>query len=423
MVRTSIVWALVLVALICSAEAAEVDVSSKSAESLEARGQTLFAHYCAHCHGIKGEGNGYNAEFLDKEPANLSDKEFVSKKSNEQLFRVITLGGVGVKKSSLMPVFGNTISEEDIWALIAYVRKLAGDDSHPVNPPPSASKSRPEVTPANKDSFQKLVQLLSVEDQKKNLVKQGEHLFKKEKSCLACHRVGNVGGKVGPEFSRAGFLYKPEWLFTWIPNPQRIKQNTIMPSISLSGEELMAITAYLSDLKKDSGKLSEWRPYLEKAGDPKQGEALFFDLNGKATCSKCHQVNGKGGQVGPNLSFIGSSRTNSFILESILDPKAVITVGYASVSVMTREGNLLSGIRKAEDDASIDLVDKDGKQIHISKDQIKKMKTQSISMMPSNFKEILGVDEIRDILAYLETLKSPLSKEYASVENTRLSMK
>lgn len=423
MVRTVMGWALVLVVLICSAEAAEIDASSKSAESLDAKGQALFAHYCAHCHGIKGEGNGYNAEFLDKEPANLSDKEFVSKKSNEQLLRVITLGGIGVKKSPLMPVFGNTISEEDIWALIAHVRKLAGDDSHPVTPPPGASKFRPEVAPANKDTFQKLVQSLSIEDQRKNLVKQGEHLFKKEKSCLACHRVGNVGGKVGPEFSRAGSLYKPEWLFTWIPNPQKIKQNTIMPSINLSGDELMAITAYLSELKKDSGKLSEWRPYLEKSGDPKHGEALFFDLNGKATCSKCHQVNGKGGQVGPNLSFVGSSRTTPFILESILDPKAVITVGYASVSIMTREGSLLSGIRKIEDDASIDIVDKDGKQIHISKDQIKKMKTQSISMMPSNFKEILGIDEVRDILAYLETLKSPLSNEFASVEHTKLSMK
>ena len=127
--------------------------------------------------------------------------------------------------------------------------------------------------------------------------------------------------------------------------------------------------------------------------------------------------------MGPDLSVVGSSRTPSFILESILDPKVVITVGYSSVSIKTKEDTLLTGVMKNEDDNFIDIVDKDGKFLHISKDQVKKVKTQSISMMPSNFKEILAVEDIRDILAYLETLASPAVNELISRETTRLSMR
>jgi len=58
-----------------------------------------------------------------------------------------------------------------------------------------------------------------------------------------------------------------------------------------------------------------------------------------------------------------------------------------------------------EDDSSIDLMDKEGKALHIPKDDIKKYKTQKISIMPGNFKDILSQDEVRHLLAYLGTLK------------------
>lgn len=420
MLRQMIGGLFFLFSLFCFAE--NVGATEKSPNSLDAKGKLLFSHYCAHCHGSKGEGNGYNSEFLDKEPANLSDHEFISKKNNDQLFRVISLGGIGVKKSSLMPVFGNTLSQEEIWSLVAYIRSLSGDDSHPVTLPADVTRSRPVVHSLTRQDFEKFLRSFANDEQRKELVSQGEQLFKKKKSCFACHRIGNQGGKVGPDFSRAGLLYKPEWLLTWIPNPQGIKQNTRMPSITLDNDELMAITAYMEELKGGGQAPLEWNSYFEKRGVAKRGEALFFDPNGKANCSKCHQVNGKGGQVGPDLSVLGSSRTASFILESILEPKAVITVGYTSVSVMTKEDKLLTGVKKNEDDSFIDIVDKDGKLLRIAKDQIKKMKTQSISMMPSNFKEILTVEEIRDILAYLETLISPVVNELVSGE-TRLSMR
>ena len=67
------------------------------------KGKRLFLKYCAHCHGNKGDGSGFNAEYLDKDPAELSSPKFQAKRSNKKLFRVIKEGGAKVKKSYLMP--------------------------------------------------------------------------------------------------------------------------------------------------------------------------------------------------------------------------------------------------------------------------------------------------------------------------------
>ncbi len=396
-------------------------------DSLATMGEPLFSHYCADCHGIGGEGDGYNSEFLDKDTADLTDTKFISKKTNDQIFRVIFKGGAEVQKSHLMPVFGNTLSEEEIWSLVAYIRKLAGDDSHPLTVPRGVmKKTRPEPPPVTAGHVKFFSRWFLTVKPGEELVSRGSYLFKKKKSCFACHRLGDEGGKVGPDLSRAGFYYKPEWLFTWIQNPQKMKRSTKMPNLGLGSNEAIAITAFLSTQKGDFAEiLDEWIPYLEKKGNPKRGETLFFDPDGKANCGNCHWVRNKGGKVGANLSLVGSSRTSPFILESILDPSAVITVGFSSLMILTKESEFLTGIKKGEDASSLKIFTKEGELMIIPKDRIQKFKIQKISMMPGNYKEILTVSEIQDILAYLETLIAPIMEKLgiSNVETAILDRK
>jgi len=395
-------WLVVIVSLLLP-----LPVWASGAESefnaLVSKGRPLFLHYCAHCHGIKGHGDGYNAEQLEKEPAELSDTEFIAKKSNDQIFRVISRGGAGVKKSHLMPVFGHTLSEEEIWSLVAYVRYLGQDYSQPVTLPAKVQTVRPKLTSLGTKSIQEFQEWYKKNASNKDIIGQGEKLFLKKKSCFACHTIEDEGGIVGPDLSRAGFTYTPEWIFRWIRNPQSIKPQTKMPTIGLDEKEDKLITAFLTNLNK--AKLpGKWKQYLKVKGDPKKGRKLFFDTEGKAYCAKCHTVRGEGGKVGPNLSYVGTSRTIPFILESLLEPKAVITVGYSSVLILTKKGKFLTGIKVNEDDSSIDIVNKDGNKLHIDKSDIKKFKTQKISIMPGNFEDILSEEEIGDILAFLTTL-------------------
>jgi len=392
--------------------------STKSALKFAAESERLFQHYCAHCHGTHGEGDGYNSEFLEKDPADLTDIEFVSKKTNDQIFRTIHQGGAGIRKSHLMPVFGNTLSEEEIWGLVAHIRKLAGDDSHPLTLPLGVmKKARPEPISLTRGHVKAFLQWFLKEKSKDELVSWGRRLFEEKKSCFACHRVGDEGGKVGPDLTRAGFDYKPEWLFAWVQNPQNMKKKTKMPNLGLRTDEAIAITAFLSTLKGEVSEIpEEWAPYMETTGDPKRGEALFYDPDGKANCVKCHWILGKGGKVGANLSMVGSSRTLPFLLESILDPTAVITVGFSSMMVLTKEKKFITGIKKGEDDSSLTIFTKEGTLITIPKERIKKFKVQKLSMMPSNYKDILTVREIQDLLAYLNTLQPPILKNLGSPE-------
>lgn len=371
---------------------------------LVSQGRALFLHYCAACHGVSGNGDGYNADQLDKEPAELSNTKFIAKKSDDQIYRVIKLGGAGVRKSHLMPVFGHTLSEKEIWSLVAYVRHLAGDKNHQLKLPENIPNTRPASPPESHDSLNTFSKWFDQNGKNPSLIARGEKLFRKKKSCFACHQLEDEGGLVGPDLSRAGFSYTPEWIFTWIGNPQGIRPKTPMPNLGLNNQECRAITAFLSSLRGERIK-KKWEAYLAGSGDPVQGKKLFFDSGGKADCGKCHSVKGRGGKVGPPLSIVGTSRTKAFLLESILNPKAVITSGYASVLILTRKGKFITGVKINEDDSSIDLVDKEGNSLHIFKDEIKKFKTQKISIMPGNFEDILTRDEIRHLLAYLQTLR------------------
>ena len=374
-------------------------------DPLALQGYPLFLHYCAHCHGVSGDGDGYNAELLDKEPAELSERKFIVKKKDSQIYRAIKFGGIGVKKSDLMPVFGNTLSEEEIWALVSYVRYLAGDDTHPVTLPRDTPKTRPAQPSLPHDSLPQFREWFSKNGKNPALIEQGENLFRKKKSCFACHQLEGEGGIVGPDLSKASLLYPPEWIFSWIGNPQGFKPETKMPNMGLSNEECQAVTAFLASLKGEGIK-KKWQAFLDAPGDPEKGKKLFFDAEGTANCGKCHGVNGKGGKVGPPLSFVGSSRTRTFLLESILNPKAVITSGYSSILILTKKGKFITGVKVNEDDSSIDLLNKEGKALHIPKNEIKKFKTQKISIMPGNFIDILTQEDIRNLLAYLGTLKN-----------------
>jgi hypothetical protein len=75
--------------------------------------------------------------------------------------------------------------------------------------------------------------------------------------------------------------------------------------------------------------------------------------------------------------------------------------------ILTKERKFITGIKKNEDDAGFYLMNKEGKEVYIPKSKIKKSKAQKISTMPGNFKDLLKVKDVADILAYLSELTFP----------------
>ena len=68
------------------------------------------------------------------------------------------------------------------------------------------------------------------------------------------------------------------------------------------------------------------------AGDPKRGEDLFYN-NPIAACASCHTVKGKGGDVGPILDGIAVRADKAYIVESLMDPNAKLAKGFESLTI------------------------------------------------------------------------------------------
>src|SRR6185503_17591976 len=87
-----------------------------------------------------------------------------------------------------------------------------------------------------------------------------------------------------------------------------------------------------------------------------------------ASCVRCHKINGQGGEVGPNLTGIGSKRDREYILESILYPNKQIAPGFESVLVQMNNGQSYAGVVKGQDADFLNIVSvEDGGVVKLKK--------------------------------------------------------
>jgi mono/diheme cytochrome c family protein len=95
-------------------------------------GKARYDALCASCHGASGKGDGPVAAALNPKPQDHTDGKHMNELTDQFLFDIVKGGGVGVKKSPLMPAFGTQLKDEDVWNLVAYIRSLA---QPPYKPP------------------------------------------------------------------------------------------------------------------------------------------------------------------------------------------------------------------------------------------------------------------------------------------------
>jgi mono/diheme cytochrome c family protein len=89
------------------------------------QGKKLYGQFCVTCHGESGKGDGAAAAALNPKPRDRTDKEYMSKMSDDDMLKVIKNGGASVGKSPLMPPWGASLKDDQIQDIIAYVRTLS----------------------------------------------------------------------------------------------------------------------------------------------------------------------------------------------------------------------------------------------------------------------------------------------------------
>ncbi|MBI4590262.1 MAG: c-type cytochrome [Candidatus Rokubacteria bacterium] len=102
--------------------------SPDTAENVE-RGKRIYVKRCEVCHGEKGDGQGPVAPYLNPRPRDLVAGSYKLRTTqsgepptDEDLFRVVTRGVPGTAMSGW-----TTLSEEDRWLVIGYIKQFSGD--------------------------------------------------------------------------------------------------------------------------------------------------------------------------------------------------------------------------------------------------------------------------------------------------------
>ncbi|MFT5131431.1 MAG: quinoprotein glucose dehydrogenase, partial [Rhodothermales bacterium] len=136
-------------------------------------------------------------------------------------------------------------------------------------------------------------------------------------------------------------------------------------------------------------------------GDPDAGAEVFHG-SGKALCRQCHVAQGDLMTAGPNLAGIGTRKTAEYLLRAMIDPSADLAPGYAVTTLSFKDGSSKTGFLVAKTDSSVAI--KEGEEVHEYPLEQVSAQTPAISSMPP-IGETLAKRELRDLLAYLSSLK------------------
>ena len=300
-----------------------VMVAGGCANEQQKKGHELYGHYCSHCHGDSGRQNeGYNwSSMPDPKPKDLTNKSEMSTLKDKDIFDTIYRdmkdtgeGGDEIGDDEFgvptMPTFKYTLSEDEIWAIVGYVRglhgtklefnveerkkqlatalltaqgnfeqatktyeaaeKQASDEAEKKNVDVDDAASAKEMAAMGQAKKELDVAQAAVNNftsrpgkgvsvarpdltvkpaEVAKLVELGKRYYEDKYGCNGCHALGGEGGKVGPALDRAGVRLNATWVYRWLKNPQAMNAETRMPALGLSDADAKAVTMYLTTLR------------------------------------------------------------------------------------------------------------------------------------------------------------------------------
>lgn len=181
---------------------------------------------------------------------------------------------------------------------------------------------------------------------------------------------------------------------------QRNAPPQAMPKIELAD----AVEPGPDKLARQKARLEELTALLPE-GDVERGEKLFHSA-AKTLCITCHVMGDQGMKFGPDLTGIGSIRSERDLLEAIVFPSASISRYYELVTVQT-EGGETSGLILRDTVDRMVLSSAPGVEMTVPLSEIRAAKYSNVSLMPEIVDGLLNPREIVDLVAYMKAAKLP----------------
>lgn len=144
--------------------------------------------------------------------------------------------------------------------------------------------------------------------------------------------------------------------------------------------------------------LRKLQPVLDLSGDPDRGAEVFAQH-----CQTCHQRQGVGHHVGPDLSGV-ASRPPSALLKDIIDPNADVTPDNVAFLVVTKAGRTFSGLLVEETASSLKLRGAEGVEQSILRSEIEAVRPTGKTLMPEGFEDAIDPQGLADLIAFLKRI-------------------
>jgi putative heme-binding domain-containing protein len=218
-------------------------------------------------------------------------------------------------------------------------------------------------------------------------IKSGLALYRVR--CGDCHGL-DARGYRGPDLTAVLGGMADERLFQVM---RKGVPGTEMPPSTSPDDDLLMVIAYLRDL---SGAATT-EPI---AGTADNGSRLFA-----AQCATCHRVGDRGGRLGPDLSRIGAARSRAALMREIRTPSEWMPPAYEPVTLVSKDGQKIRAIKKAEDAFSIQVMDSRGRIQGYPRSTLQEVIYEKTSLMPEYGPGRLNENDLNDLLAYLSTLR------------------
>ncbi len=182
--------------------------------------------------------------------------------------------------------------------------------------------------------------------------------------------------------------------------------DSVTPAVMASRDEAaVEVRAFvrawkLEDLEGDLRALDADRNF-------ENGAHLFEALS----CSQCHRMNGRGGQVGPDLALVRDKLASgeldrAGLLREVVEPSGVVQKEYLMEVIETEDGRLFNGLVTHEDDRVIrlipNLLDPERTE-EVSKGSIKDRWQSTVSPMPEGLINTAERRDVFDLIAFLAT--------------------
>jgi len=139
-------------------------------------------------------------------------------------------------------------------------------------------------------------------------------------------------------------------------------------------------------------------------GDPANGARIF--TNASPGCANCHVVHGRGIELGPNLSEIGTKLGKDALIESILEPSAGVSFGYEAWNFTLKSGDEVYGLVASETANEVVVKNIGGIITRLKKSDLESRQQSKLSIMPAGLQAAMTAQELVDLVEYLAALKT-----------------